>query len=159
MKRIARRCLLAGIAAILLVMTTGSASPGVEAAEQQSAVTIVRLSTGADNQTHAEEIHVKLNPRSGAFERWLAESETVKAESFRFRRESPGYVNDWHPAAGRQYVITLSGKGEIELSGGQKIQLEPGRIMLAEDVTGKGHISRTLGSKDWVSIHVFLPDR
>jgi len=157
MRRIAKRCLLAGIAATLLVMSTGSASP--VAAPQQSTVTVIRLFTGADNQTHTEEVHVKFDPRTGALERWLAESETVKTDSLRFRRESPGYFNDWHPAAGRQYVITLSGKGEIEVAGGQKVLLEPGRVMLAEDVTGKGHVSRTLGSKDWVSVHVFLPDR
>jgi quercetin dioxygenase-like cupin family protein len=152
-----KRYLLAGITATLFVMSTDSASPA--GAPQQSTVMVTRLFTGADNQTHAEEVHFKFDPRAGAFERWLAESETVKSDSLRFRRESPGYVNDWHPAAGRQYVITLSGKGEIEVAGGQKILLEPGRVMLAEDVTGKGHISRTLGAKDWISVHVFLPDR
>ena len=159
MKRIVRHFLLAGIAAFLLVLTASSASPVAVAAPQQSSIAVIRLFTGADNLTHAEEVHFKFDPRAGAFERWLAESEAVKADSLRFRRESPGYVNDWHPAAGRQYVITLSGKGEIEVTGGQKIELEPGRVMLAEDVTGKGHKSRTVGSKDWVSVHVFLPDR
>ncbi len=153
MKRIAIRYLLTGAPAILIVMSVAAAAP------QKSAVTVTRIFTGSDNQTHAEEVPVKLDPRAGAFERWLAESEAVKIDSLRFRRESPGYVNDWHPAAGRQYVITLSGKGEIEVTGGQKFLLEPGRVMLAEDVTGKGHKSRTVGSQDWVSVHVFLPDR
>jgi hypothetical protein len=61
-------------------------------------------------------------------------------------------VSDWHTAPRRQYVITLSGRGEIELAGGKKIALEPGHIELAEDLTGKGHITRVVGTEDRVTI-------
>ena len=54
------------------------------------------------------------------------------------------------------HVVTLSGKGEIELAGGQKIPLGPGHILLAEDVTGKGHISRGVGSEDRISLFITL---
>ena len=74
-------------------------------------------------------------------------------------RWSPGYVNYWHPARQRQYLITLSGRGELELVGGQKISLEPGRILLAEDVTGKGHITRALGTEDCILLLVHLADQ
>ena len=36
-------------------------------------------------------------------------------------------------------MITLSGHGELEISGGKKILVGPGSINLVEDVTGKGH--------------------
>ena len=51
-----------------------------------------------------------------------------------------------------EYVITLSGHAELVLSGGQTIQVGPGSIELAEDLTGKGHITRTVGTEDRVAI-------
>lgn len=69
------------------------------------------------------------------------------------------YFVDWHPAPQRQYVITLSGRGEIELTGGQKIPLGPGHILLAEDVSGKGHISRAIGNEDRISLFIPLADK
>ena len=56
-------------------------------------------------------------------------------------------------------MITLSGQGEVELAGGKKIHLGPGNIQLAEDMTGKGHITRTLGTEDWITLAVPLADK
>ena len=43
----------------------------------------------------------------------------------------------------------------MELGDGTKVRLHPGHILLAEDTTGQGHISRAIGSEDRISI--FLP--
>jgi hypothetical protein len=56
-------------------------------------------------------------------------------------------------------VITLSGRGEVEVAGGKKISLEPGHIDLVEDTTGKGHITRSLGSEDRVTLTLPLVDQ
>jgi hypothetical protein len=58
----------------------------------------------------------------------------------------------------RQLVVTLSGESEIELEGGRKIRLGPGHILLAEDTTGQGHISRAVGSKDRITLDIGLAD-
>ena len=123
----------------------------IAAAQKRTPITVTRIFTGPDNQTHAEEITVKMMPggRSGEL------SEMLKATGLQFRRTPPNYFVDWHPAPQRQYVITLSGRGEIELVGGKKIPLGPGHILLAEDVTGKGHISRGVGTEDRISL--FIP--
>ncbi len=63
-------------------------------------------------------------------------------------------MNDWHPAPRRQYVITLSGQGEIELEDGKKVRLGPGSINLAEDLTGKGHITRVIGNEPRVTLAI-----
>src|SRR5881227_3419446 len=110
-------------------------------------VIVTRLYTGPDGQTHAEEIEAKFAP--GATNDVFA---LMKISGAELRRASPGAVNDWHNAPRRQYVITLSGRGEIELAGGKKIALEPGHIELAEDLTGKGHITRVVGTEDRVTI-------
>jgi quercetin dioxygenase-like cupin family protein len=69
-------------------------------------------------------------------------SDPEKASIVQFWRASPGFTNDWHPAPARQYNIRLTGRAEVELSGGKKIRLGPGQIVLVEDVTGRGHITK-----------------
>jgi hypothetical protein len=56
-------------------------------------------------------------------------------------------------------VITLSGYGEVEVAGGKKIHLEPGHIDLVEDLTGKGHITRTTGTEEQVTLTLPLSDQ
>jgi quercetin dioxygenase-like cupin family protein len=124
------------------------------ATQQRGPLTVTRLYTGPDGQTHAEEIALKLMPRQGA--ELQDQSEVFKAASGRFVRAAPGFFEDWHHPERRQYLITLSGHGEIEVAGGQKVQLLPGRILLVEDVTGKGHRTRTIGSESRVSVNIPL---
>jgi len=124
------------------------------AAAGRTPVPVTRLYSGADGQTHAEEMDVKFTPRPGGDK--YEQAEIVKATSTQVVRAAPGYVQDWHPAPRRQYVITISGHGEIELAGGKKIPMAPGRILLVEDVMGKGHLTRTIGNQDRVSIIVPL---
>ncbi len=123
------------------------------AAQTGKTVKINRLYTGADGQTHAEEIEVKFGPGGADPFKLMA------GAGAEIRRAPPGRVVDWHPAPRRQYVITLSGRGEIELIDGTKIQLGPGSINLAEDLTGKGHITRVIGNEDRVTIAIPVSDR
>ena len=66
---------------------------------------------------------------------------------------------DWHTAPRRQYVITLSGQAELEVSGGKKIRVGPGHIDLVEDTTGKGHITRVTGTEDRVTLQLPFSDQ
>jgi hypothetical protein len=50
--------------------------------------------------------------------------------------------------------VTLSGKGEIEVAEGHKIALKPGSVVLEEDSTGRGHISRTIGTEDRIALNI-----
>ena len=56
-------------------------------------------------------------------------------------RPSPSF-SDFHNAPRRQYVINLDAAVEIEVGDGTVRRLGPGDILLAEDTTGHGHISR-----------------
>lgn len=126
-------------------------------AQKRTPVTVTRIFTGSDSQTHAETLEMKLTPVAGRFAQfapWWEQSERTKVTSSQLVRWAPGYRQDWHPAAARRYVVSLSGRGEVELAGGQKIPLQPGRILLAEDLTGKGHITRTIGNVDWIVLFV-----
>jgi hypothetical protein len=126
------------------------APDGAAGAQNHKPVMITRLYTGADGHTHAEEIEAKFAPSGGGNDvyRLMANSGAV------INRVAPGRVADWHTAPRRQYVITLSGHAEVELIDGTKIELGPGSIDLAEDLTGKGHITRTVGNEDRVTISI-----
>ena len=123
------------------------------AAPKGKPMKIHRLYTGADGQTHAEEITVDFGPGG-------VDAFKLKAGAgAELRRAPPGRVADWHTAPRRQYVITLSGRGEVELIDGTKIELGPGSIDLAEDLTGKGHITRVIGNEGRVTLAIPVSDK
>mgnify|MGYP002630793378 FL=1 len=126
--------------------------PAVHAAAARKPIMISRIYTGADGQTHVEDYEMPLSAQNNGSGTDLSEIQT--AQSIQFRRNSPEYFIDWHNAPRRQYVITLSGESEIEFGDGTKVRLYPGHILLAEDTTGQGHISRAIGDEDRLSIFV-----
>src|SRR5512133_263957 len=144
--------------ALLVGFTLGLSRPhtnhDVVMTQQRAGILVTRIFAGSDGQSHAEEISMKLARADMSTEI----SEMSKATGVQFRRQAPNYVEDWHTAPRKQYVITLSGRGEIELSDGKKIPLGPGRILLLEDLTGKGHISRGVGTEDRVSVLIPLSE-
>ena len=81
----------------------------------------------------------------------------LKATGVQFSKRSPTpNSNEWHPGPRRQYVITLSGRAEVEVGDGKKIAIGPGQIDLIEDTTGKGHITRNLGPEDRIVVTIPL---
>ena len=127
-------------------------APEGAGAQERTPIKVTRIYTGDDGKTHAEELEVPLSPGNRATTEL---SEPVPVTSVQFRRNSPAYYIDWHTAPRRQYVITLAGESEVEIGDGTRIRLHPGHILLAEDTTGQGHISRAIGSEDRISL--FLP--
>jgi quercetin dioxygenase-like cupin family protein len=117
-------------------------------------VSMTRLYTGADNQTHAEEVALDFTPGKPNDVSKL--KQITMAE---LHRGASGSVDDWHVAPRRQYVITISGQGEIEVAGGKKISVGPGHIDLVEDTTGRGHVTRVLGAEDRVTLQLPLADQ
>jgi len=141
---------LLGLAVLVLAAQTGR---DPSAAQKHKPVYITRLYTGQDGQTHAEEIEAKFTP--GDNNDVFKMTGIAGAE---LHRAPAGRVIDWHTAPRRQYIITLSGRGELEVSGGKKIPVEPGHIELVEDTTGKGHITRVVGTEDRVTLQLPLSD-
>jgi hypothetical protein len=143
----------AGLLSVSVAMLAAQgADNAVGAAQTRKPVKIHRFFTGPDGLTHAEEIDIKFDAGGTGNEiyKLMANSGAV------VRRSPPGRENDYHTASRRQYIITLSGHAELVLSGGQTLKVGPGDIELAEDTTGKGHITRTVGTEDRVSIAIPL---
>ena len=128
-------------------------SAGVVHAQTRQPVMVTRLFTGPDNQTHAEEMELKFSEGAG-----IQAASLLRVKAAELHRNVPGGVSDWHVGPRRQYVITLSGHGELEVAGGKKIAVGPGHIELIEDTTGKGHITRVTGSEERLTLQLVLAD-
>jgi hypothetical protein len=81
-------------------------------------------------------------------------SRRMPATGIIFRQTSGDYDLDWHPAPRRQYIINLDGGVEITVSDGEKRVIGAGEVLLVEDVTGKGHLSKAIAGKMRHSIFV-----
>jgi hypothetical protein len=145
---------LAFVAGALVGRVAIPSSPGVVLAQTHKPIMMIRLFTGPDNQTHSEEVELKFNPGKPA-----EVSKLLSVSSAELHRTAGGNVEDWHRAPRRQYVITLSGHGELEVAGGKKISVGPGSIDLVEDTTGKGHITKVVGTEDRVTLQLPLADQ
>ena len=139
---------------VVIVIGLAFISSTHHVAAQKGATTITRLYTGADGQSHAEDVTVAW--RTATLRAELNESEPVNVSSAQFLRWPRGFVWEGHPASKRQYVVVISGRGEVDVAGGKKVMLSPGRILLAEDVTGKGHVTRVGADEDLVMLVVPL---
>jgi len=113
---------------------------------------VVRLYTGPDNQSHFEDLDVPLEDlgKIGFL------SEHVKATCVVFRETAGDYDYGFHTAPRRQYVVNLEGEVEIEVGDGTRRILRSGDILLAEDTTGQGHISRAVAGKPRRSLFITL---
>jgi quercetin dioxygenase-like cupin family protein len=114
---------------------------------------IVRIYTGNDQQAHFEEI--KLSFEGGQA---ILSAGSRPASEATFRCAPSGTVIDWHPAPRRQYVVTLSGQWDIECGDGSVQRFGAGDVMLADDLTGQGHIARVSGDEPHIFMTVPLSD-
>lgn len=90
---------------------------------------IMRVYSGVDGQSHFDHIEVEIDKLQAG-------------EGIIFRHVAADYINTWHTAPRRQYVINISGQSEVEVGDGTKHRLGAGDIYLADDITGQGHVSQ-----------------
>ena len=142
---------LAHLAAVVLCATNvGAQQPSAQPAT--TPILATRLFSGSDGLTHAEQINLsQLTGRGGS------QPDLLRSESLRFATRGAGTSDDWHVAPGRQYLITLKGHVEIELSDGKTVHATPGKVMLIEDTTGKGHRAKVTSESEWHVMFIPLP--
>jgi quercetin dioxygenase-like cupin family protein len=90
----------------------------------------LRVYTGSDGKSQVEEISIESHPQL---------KDVQQVETIAFRTMDSGTEMDYHNAPRRQFVITLAGEMEIGLEDGSWHKLGAGDVLLAEDLTGKGH--------------------
>jgi len=151
MGSVARRLSLFGLIVVLCLVWRARTDRDVAVAQARSPIMVTRIFTGPDGLSHAEQI--ELPSTNGNTEMFGA-----TGIQFSSRAPSPS-SSDWHTGPKRQYVITLAGRGELEVANGVKIPLGPGQIDLIEDTTGKGHITRNFGPDNRLVVTIPLADQ
>ena len=163
MSRGAQQLLFVAGLLLFIVLLKSTAERDVVIAQTRKPVVVTRIFTGPDGLAHAEDIELNLNAR-GATEMLKATGAefSVRAPtpnaSPRNTAASPAADPGWHTGPARQFVITLSGSSEVEVSGGVHILAGPGHINLIEDTTGKGHITRNFGPEDRIALTIPLAE-
>jgi len=149
MRSIPRLLAVVALVGAFVLMWRARTDQDVVVAQTRKPIIVTRIYTGPDGQSHAEEIEMKTT--AGGL------SEMMKVTGVQFSSRPPSTSGDWHTGPRRQYVITLSGRAELEVAGDQKVAVGPGHINLIEDTTGKGHITRNL--EDRVVLTIPLADQ
>ncbi len=108
----------------------------------------VRLYSGEDGESHMEDIENLFGPGG------LQDAPRQAAAEVVFIGGSGESSIDWHTAPRRQYLLYLNGHTEIEVGSGDVRSFGPGDVLLAEDRTGRGHLTRSWGDDRRI---VFVP--
>ncbi len=104
---------------------------------------IHNLYTDASGESHFRDIQVD----------WVEErrgsqlSRRFPATGIIFRQVPPAYDLDWHPAPRRQYIINLDAGVQLTASDGESRVIGAGEVILVEDTTGRGHLSKAVDSR------------
>lgn len=73
-----------------------------------------------------------------------------------FYRVPPGWSGEWHPSPTRQFYVQLRGTFEFGAGDGERRRIDPGMVVLLDDVVPPGHLSRVVGKEESVGFLVPL---
>jgi hypothetical protein len=107
-------------------------------------VTCLRIFADDEGETHMEDVIVALQPKKLFKDNPpLRLTDNLAASWFNLCHVPAGMREvDWHNPPQRLLVLWLTGEVEFETSDADVRRLPAGSVVLAEDTTGKGHISR-----------------
>ncbi|PKL68008.1 MAG: cupin domain-containing protein [Methanomicrobiales archaeon HGW-Methanomicrobiales-1] len=112
-----------------------------------TSVTYHRLYADAEGGSHFDTVTVEQNLVTGAPPAPPFHISVDKpASTYRFYSFQPGWIGDWHPCPTRQFLALMSGSVEMEATDGTVRKLGPGDLVLLEDTSGKGHVTRNTGN-------------
>ena len=115
-------------------------------------MTFTRIYSDIDGESHFEDVAVPLHDEGMVG--FL--SDNFHVSTLRFRENKPDYNWDYHTAPTRQFIVMLTGEIEIETSLGEIRKFKSGNVLLVEDVTGKGHRTKNIGSTYRKSLFIGL---
>ena len=120
---------------------------------------LTRLYADAAGESHFDEVVVELAPAPFAPPAPPVDlSPLLAATGCLFVGFPEGWRGDWHPVPRRQLFCFLTGTVEVQASDGEVRVFRPGDCGLAEDTTGRGHVSRNAGSGDALMAAIQLAD-
>ena len=110
---------------------------------------LVRIYTGSDKQSHFEDLDMPTHD--------VHRVKTKPGEDLVFRTTPGDRVAEWHNPTRRQYLIVVQGKMEVSVADGTTRQFQAGDVLLAEDMSGQGHLTRPVDGP-YTSLSMGIPD-
>jgi len=110
---------------------------------------IVRIYTGDDGQSHFEDMDAPTEQTHRVA--------TKPGEDLIFRTSAENSFSDWHNPGRRQYLFIIDGRMEVGVADGTTRQFQAGDVLLAEDMTGQGHTTTSIGGT-YTSVSMGIPD-
>jgi hypothetical protein len=106
----------------------------------------------------AYELIAKENGDSSFLEGSIPMMMHIKANYFFAQDHIEHWENGAHCAPRYQFVITLKGKLKFTVTNGNSFMIEPGVILIANDLKGKGHTWEMIDCDEWHRIYV-VPEK
>jgi hypothetical protein len=153
------------ILAVMIVATLGCGLSIAQTASEHQGIAVsepihyARVYTDSQGETHFcdETISFQLVDYAPPAPP-ISVTEIFAAENISFLSSPASWYGDWHPAPRRQFILVMAGELEVEVSDGEVRCFGPGSFCLVEDTTGKGHISRVVGSEQGLVAAIPLTD-
>jgi hypothetical protein len=106
---------------------------------------VTRFHATPDGESRFQEIDIPIKEarpvESGPS---IMQSNAWASPSIRFLELPAGLDQSWHHAPARQIVVVLSGSLEVGTTDNQKRRCSAGQAFIADDLTGKGHVTRVV---------------
>ncbi|MGH7960720.1 MAG: hypothetical protein ACRERD_02700 [Candidatus Binatia bacterium] len=107
---------------------------------------IIRFHATESGESRFAEIDIPIeHARKDAEGNTLRLSNSYPSPNVCFVELPDGLVQSWHNAPTRQIVVVLSGEMEVGTTDGQTRRWRAGEAFLADDLTGRGHTTKTVG--------------
>lgn len=106
---------------------------------------ITRIYTDDGGESHFEDRNIEVAPVDFAPPAPpLNVGGPVPTTQMVFVEVPAGWFGDWHPAPRRQYWVGTVGRLDVTVTDGETRRIGPGDVVLLEDLTGKGHVTRAV---------------
>ncbi len=118
-----------------------------------------RLYADEDGVSHFEDLEFELSevdfvPPAAP----LLMSSPIESTRTVFFAVPAGWDGDWHPAPRRQFFVQIAGELELKAGDGNVRRFTSGDVVLLEDTTGGGHVTRVVGDSDARGVFVQLAE-
>ena len=116
-----------------------------------------RIYCDASGESHFEDVSVNVTPVDFAPPAPpLNLAEPIEAKRVILCDFPRAWVGDWHPAPRRQFYIQLSGRLQVTVSDGEVREFSSGSLVLLDDMSGVGHVTKVVGDAGVQGVFVQL---
>ncbi len=119
---------------------------------------VTRFTATPDGGSVFEDVEVGFPvPREDEFGHTMHQTHPLAPTGAVFVELPAGLDQGWHNAPNRQLVTVLTGELEVETTDGERRRFGAGDIFMADDVEGRGHLTRVFDEPARV-LFVVVPD-